>query len=66
MPTISLLKNVFVGYNMPFLHDQIFLIDKFHVSSVFWPCKLGIFDKLKMAYIGLGHDFYWDFLILIN
>ena len=28
----------------PLLHDQIFC-DKFHVSNVFWPCKLEIFDK---------------------
>ena len=30
--------------NKPLLYDQI-SFDKFHVSNVFWSCKLGIFDK---------------------
>ena len=30
----------------PLLHDQVFF-DKFHVSNVFWACKLGIFKFVK-------------------
>ena len=42
--TVNEHKNICIATLKPLFHDESFL-EIFHLSNVFSPCKLGIFDK---------------------